>query len=113
MAGSESLDADGGIDFGVGYDLVCDVNRNGVLDGADLVDGLGAEAAFAIGPDTTAPGPLATTTINYSGGTWRGQRTYYPTNIGAMGALPLVVISHGNGHQQDCKRGHHCRALRS
>ena len=26
------------------------------------------------------------------------EKTYYPTDIGTMGELPLVSISHGNGH---------------
>jgi hypothetical protein len=38
------------------------------------------------------------TTINYSGSTWLTQRTYYPSDIAKMGEVPLVVISHGNGH---------------
>jgi len=48
--------------------------------------------------DTTQAGPLAVTEVTYSGGSWLGQDTYYPTDISSMGLLPLVVISHGNGH---------------
>jgi hypothetical protein len=31
-------------------------------------------------------------------GTWQKQLIYFPTNIESMGARPLVIISHGNGH---------------
>jgi hypothetical protein len=56
------------------------------------------EAGFYIVRDLTQLGPLATTTISYSGGTWLGQRTVFPADIATRGKLPLVVISHGNGH---------------
>ena len=58
------------------------------------------EAGFYVCADTTAPGPLATTEITYdlSAASFDAQNTFYPTNIASMGKLPLVVISHGNGH---------------
>jgi hypothetical protein len=84
--------------LGHGYDVVVDMNQNGQLDGGDYIDGLGAEAGLYVVHDTTQSGPLPVTQIEYSGGTWLGQRTYYPSSIAALGALPLVVISHGNGH---------------
>ncbi len=98
LAGSASLTGDAGAGFGVGYDLVCDFNKDGLLDDGDYIDGLSDEAGFYIVRDTVALGPLATATINYSGGSWLSQRTWYPADIASMGQLPLVVISHGNGH---------------
>ena len=92
------LSGDAGIDLGVGYDVVLDCNQDGQLDGGDVIDGMGKEAGFYEVIDTTQAGPLAVTEILYSGGTWLGQDTYYPTSIGSMGQLPLIVISHGNGH---------------
>lgn len=98
LTGSDGLSGYAGIDVGVGYDLVCDFNLNGTLDEGDLIDGLSDESGLYIVSDTVALGPLSTTYIDYSGGSWLGQRTWYPTNIASMGQLPLVVISHGNGH---------------
>ena len=93
------LDCEGGTRFGVGYDVVLDCDRDGVLTQGDYLDGGDATAAgFYVVHDTTRPGPLAVSSSQYSGGSWLGQLTDYPTAIGAMGQLPLVVISHGNGH---------------
>lgn len=93
-----TLSGDAGTGLGVGYDVVVDMNQDGQLDDGDLIDGYGDEAGVYIVHDTTAPGPLAVTEALYSGGSFLGQNLYYPTNIGSMGELPLVVISHGNGH---------------
>ena len=98
VAAANQLSANAGAGLGVGYDLILDANLNGVLDGADYIDGLGGEAGFYVVHDTTAAGPLAVTEVIYSGGTFLGQDTYYPTSIASMGQLPLIVISHGNGH---------------
>ncbi|MBK6938790.1 MAG: hypothetical protein IPH13_01095 [Planctomycetes bacterium] len=87
-----------GTEFGIGYDIVVDVDRNGVLGGLDLIDGYGDRAGAVVVRDFSLPGPLAVTEILYSGGTFLGQDTYYPTNIASMGKLPVVVVSHGNGH---------------
>ena len=92
------LDGDAGIGLGVGYDVVIDINRDGILSSEDYIDGLGDEAGLYVVHDVSARGPLNVAEVVYSGGTWLGQDTYYPTNIASMGRLPLVVISHGNGH---------------
>ena len=84
--------------LGHGYDVVLDLNQNGELDDGDYIDGLSREAGLYVVHDTTQPGPLDVTQITYSGGTWLGQRAYYPGNVAELGELPLVVISHGNGH---------------
>lgn len=97
---SQTLDANAGLNLGVPYDVVLDVNRNGLLDGQDYIDGARErnEAGFYVVVDTAAAGPLAVTEVIYSGGTWLGQDLYYPTNIAQLGQLPLIVVSHGNGH---------------
>ena len=88
----------GTTEVGVGYDVVVDVNRNGVLDSADLLDGGGGEAGFYVMPDLTLDGPYDTVvTLNNQGG-FITQRIFYPANIAQLGSLPLIVISHGNGH---------------
>ncbi|HVP12253.1 MAG TPA: hypothetical protein VMV94_13830 [Phycisphaerae bacterium] len=95
-----------GTGLGVGYDVVIDFNRNGVLDPGDFIDGYGNEAGLYVVADTTVSGPLAVTNIpTYDVGQIYGipsgftlEDIYYPTNIASMGKLPMVVVSHGNGH---------------
>lgn len=93
------LSADAGLGLGVGYDVVVDLDQDGLFDGDDLIDGLSDEAGLYRVHDTAAAGPLAVTEVIYSGGTWLGQDLYYPTDIASLpGPRPLVVVSHGNGH---------------
>jgi len=87
-----------GTDVGVGYDVVIDVDQDGQFGGSDLMDGFSDEAGFYVVHDLTQAGPLAVTEATYTGGTWLGQNLFYPTNISSMGQLPLIVVSHGNGH---------------
>ena len=98
VAGPFTLDGDAGTGLGVGYDVVIDIDQDGVLSDADYIDGYGTEAGLYVVHDVSADGPLAVTEVQYSGGSWLGQDTYYPTTIASMGELPLIVISHGNGH---------------
>ena len=93
-----SLNGTTGAQVGIGYDVVVDVDRDGQLSPGDLIDGYGDEAGVYVVRDTTLPGPYAVTEVTYSGGTWLDQNTYYPTNIASLGKLPVVIISHGNGH---------------
>lgn len=99
-----TLSSTDGLNLGKGYDLVVDANRNGVLDQGDLIDG-GEGPGFWMMNDLTAAGPLAVTTIasfdtNYApiASAMQLERIYYPTDIQTMDPVPLVVISHGNGH---------------
>ncbi|HVP10064.1 MAG TPA: hypothetical protein VMV94_02635, partial [Phycisphaerae bacterium] len=95
-----------GTGLGVPFDMVIDTNRNGILDGGDYIDGYGNEAGLYVVNDTSSAGPLAVTNIaSYDVGTIYGipsgmtlEDIYYPTNIASMGKLPMVVVSHGNGH---------------
>jgi len=93
------LSGTGGQTLGVPYDVVVDLDLDGQLSTGDLIDGYSSGAGFHVVDDTTLIGPLATSSVTYSGGTFLGQVTVYPTSISSMGQLPLVVISHGNGHQ--------------
>ena len=92
------LSGDAGDGLGVGYDVVVDFGRDGRLDPEDLIDGYGAEAGLYVCRDTTLAGPHAVTEALYSGGSFLGQDLYYPTDIASLGQLPLIVVSHGNGH---------------
>lgn len=103
------LNGNAGTGLGVGYDVVLDCNQDGVLNGDDYIDGRNNESGFYVVHDTTASGPLAVTQATYNlssavattygiPGTHRAQDLFYPTGIGGMGVLPLIVVSHGNGH---------------
>lgn len=95
-----------GLKIATGFDLVLDVDGDGALSGGDLIDGLGDEAGFWIVTDLTVFGPLAVsqvgsfdTNVPAIPATFQLQRIYYPTDVQNMSPRPLVVISHGNGHQ--------------
>lgn len=97
------LGAQDGERFGRGYDLVLDLDANGVLDGGDLIDGGGDVAGFTILPNLTLNGPHAVTqpadySVSGVTGGFSMERLYFPTNIQSMTPRPIVVISHGNGH---------------
>jgi len=82
------------------YDVVYDFGLDGTLDPGDLIDGLSFSGAGAyVVKDLVAQGPYAVSEVTYSGGTWLGQNTFYPSNIASLGEVPLVIMSHGNGHQ--------------
>lgn len=90
---------DTGSAVGKAYDVVYDFGMDGRLDPGDLIDGLSAEeAGVHLVKDLSLAGPHTALMIQYSGGTFLGQRTYYPSDIASLGQVPLVVISHGNGH---------------
>jgi hypothetical protein len=95
---TEMISGEAGIGLGVPYDIVLDTNCNGTLDSGDWIDGLSGEPGFFVAKPTQVAGPLAVTEVIYSGGTFLGQDLYYPSEIASMGELPLVVVSHGNGH---------------
>jgi hypothetical protein len=99
LATAGQLSAAAGLGLGVGYDVVVDLDQDGTWNNADLIDGFSDEAGLYRVHDTTQPGPLAVTEAIYTGGTWLGQDLYYPSNIANLpGPRPLVVVSHGNGH---------------
>jgi predicted dienelactone hydrolase len=106
LTGTASIAPGSGLSPGRGLDLVVDVDRNGVLSGPDLIDGGGDAPGLWFVRDLTANGPLAVTTIaSYDvndpdiSDSFELERIYYPTTIATLGTRPLVVISHGNGHQ--------------
>ncbi len=87
-----------GDSLGRAYDVVLDLDRDGNLSAGDWVDGAGADPGFWMLYPTVLQGIHPITEVLYSGGTWLGQDLYYPSNIASLGELPLVVVSHGNGH---------------
>ncbi|MDA0214996.1 MAG: hypothetical protein O2875_06500 [Planctomycetota bacterium] len=104
VTGGSTLSGDGGLSVGRGYDLVIDMDQNGQFSIGDLIDGGDDRAGLWISRDPTATGPLAVTTLSSytaSGATsgFTLARLWYPTTVASMTPRPLVVISHGNGHQ--------------
>lgn len=114
VANAGELSANAGLGLGVGYDVVIDVNQNGLLDGNDFIDGRNNEAGFYMVHNTAAAGPEAVTELNYNinaavaatfgiPGAMVAQNLFFPTNVGGVKAatgknLPLIIVSHGNGH---------------
>ncbi|MSR45326.1 MAG: hypothetical protein EXS15_08270, partial [Phycisphaerales bacterium] len=98
-----TISADGGLAVGRGYDIVIDRNRDGLLSSADLIDGGGDRAGVWMARDPGSTGPMLVTTLSSytANGVTAGftlSRLWYPTAIATMSPRPLIVISHGNGH---------------
>lgn len=119
VAGAFELNANAGMGLGVGYDVVLDCNQDGLLNGNDYIDGRNNESGFYAVRDTSAPGPMTVTELTYNlsatvgtayglPGGFLSQNLFYPTNVvaanidkdgdGIDDGLPLIIISHGNGH---------------
>jgi dienelactone hydrolase len=114
VAAANELSANAGLGLGVGYDVVLDCNRDGLLNGDDYIDGRRNEAGFYRVHDTTAAGPEVVTELTYNinatvaasfgiPGGFEAQNLFFPTNVSGVKAatganLPLVIVSHGNGH---------------
>lgn len=101
VAESAILPSDGGISLSRGYDLVLDVDRDGMLSAGDVIDGRSDEAGINVFGDLTQSGPLDTSAATVMVG-GDPQRIFYPADIASFSEpRPLVVISHGGGHQFD------------
>jgi hypothetical protein len=82
-----------------GLDIVFDLNDNLRLDPGEISIGPGdTRPGLTVVGNLAALGPA--TPLMYERGSppWSQQRVYYPADIADRGAVPLVVISHGNGH---------------
>jgi len=87
--------------LGDGWDLVLDFDQDGALSPGDLYDGpgLGAlEAGLFVVGDLGEAGPFEVARETYAGGPWLRQILYWPEDTAAASPIPLVIISHGNGH---------------
>jgi hypothetical protein len=103
LADNRAVAWSGGVDdgevVGTGYDVVFDFGRDGSLDPGDLCDGLAERPGLHVVRDLNLAGPHVPLSVEYSGtDIWLQQRTYYPEDIASLGELPLVIVSHGNGH---------------
>ncbi len=79
------------------FDVVIDFDGNGQMDPGDLLDG-GDSPGLAIAADLGELGPHTPIVEEWESSYWITQRVYWPEDIDTMGKLPVVVISHGNGH---------------
>ena len=80
-----------------GLDVVYDFGQDGTLDPGDLIDGLDGAGMWSVLPLTTE-GPHDTESFEYSVSFQETMLVYAPTNLDELPLAPLVVISHGNGH---------------
>ncbi|MDA0803319.1 MAG: hypothetical protein O2819_06135 [Planctomycetota bacterium] len=93
----------GNLFMGLGVDLVLDVDGSGTLTPGDVIDGMD-RAGMVVSRNPVLAGPFAASTLSTytaSGATsgFTTSRLWYPTAIQSMAPQPLIVISHGNGHQ--------------
>ncbi len=96
-----TLSGGSGLTLGVPFDVIIDLNQNGKLDSKDFIDGYdNTEAGCYVVHDLAAPGPLPVTEVIYdlSPAAFDEQDLYYPTLLTAVKRMPLIIISHGNGH---------------
>lgn len=84
-------------DLSTAYDLVLDFDQDGALSPGDLFVGPDDDAVAVFG-DLSATGPHAVETALFDGGVWQDKSMYWPADLASLGKRPLVVISHGNGH---------------
>jgi hypothetical protein len=81
------------------WDLVADLDGDGALSAGDLLDAAPERGAFEVTPDLSAPGPYTAVRSNRNDGGWLVQQVWYPAEIGTFTKpAPLVLLSHGNGH---------------
>lgn len=94
--GTVSGNVGGGL--GRALDVVIDFDGNGQLSLGDAIDGGTDVPGLWVLAPTAVQGPYTPVEVLYTGGSFLGQDLYYPAEIATLGELPLVVISHGNGH---------------
>lgn len=82
--------------LGSAVDLVLDADGDGALSPGDVRDAGALGEGLQLVADLAGPGPWPVATADVSGGDWLGQRVWWPE--GHPAGAPLVVVSHGNGH---------------
>ncbi|HHO50398.1 MAG TPA: hypothetical protein ENK18_05870, partial [Deltaproteobacteria bacterium] len=91
-------DPDSPDDLVTGYDLVLDFGRDGTLDPGDLIDGLDGTGLYVtrdLGePGPYTPAPRSELSVDF----WHTMVIYHPEELDELDPMPLVAISHGNGH---------------
>jgi hypothetical protein len=87
----------GGSGIAEPYTVVLDFDGDGEVGPDDLVDDLD-RPGLSILTDLTAPGPYTPVSDEVSFDVWHTFLAYWPEEIDTLDPIPLVVISHGNGH---------------
>ncbi len=83
------------------FDIVIDWDADGTLSPGDTLDGLDGPGFTAM-PDLSLAGPWTPRIDEVSTSFFLTQRVYWPLELDDFDApVPLVVISHGNGHEYD------------
>ncbi|MCC6677908.1 MAG: hypothetical protein IT436_12250 [Phycisphaerales bacterium] len=104
LTGSGLLPAGTGESIAARYDLVIDADRDGLLGPGDVGDGLDDQPGFVVLKDLSLDSATPVTLVNANVApgsvalTYESIRIGYPSDIASRGALPLIIISHGNGH---------------
>lgn len=102
VATAGQLAGNPGTALGAGYDLIVDADRDGVLGGNDVIDGLAGKPGFVMVTNLGEPGPLPVTMTDYTVERvmvgYEQARVCRPATIADLGRLPLVVVSHGHHH---------------
>ena len=93
-----SLESTSGIRPGHSYDLIIDLDGDGLLSDDDILDGGDLPGLFIVGNLNNA-GPLAVSSFDYELDFWHTMRVFHPTELDGLGMRPLVVISHGWTHE--------------
>lgn len=88
-------DADPG-QLGSRVDVVLDVDGDGARSPGDVLDAGPDGVGLDVVGELAGPGVWSVATADVSGGDWLGERVWWP--VDRTDAAPLVVISHGNGH---------------
>jgi hypothetical protein len=85
---------------GRGFDVIIDLNQDGILSDEDFIDGLEDDRpGFYLLPNLNDIGPYEVDTAFYSTAEFRTFKLFYPSGIASMTEQPLVVISHGWTHE--------------
>jgi hypothetical protein len=80
------------------WDVVADFDRDGALGPGDLVQGADRRPIATV-QNLSELGPHPVDTADAVGGSaFIEQRVWWPTDLDQLDPVPLVVISHGNGH---------------
>jgi hypothetical protein len=83
---------------GKAYDIVVDMDGDGILSPDDLIDGYDGAGMYVI-QDITLPGPYEVVMADETASEYLTKRIWYPQNIEEFNELPLIVISHGWTHE--------------
>ena len=81
------------------FDVILDFDMDGTLSPGDIAMGPGDSwPGITVMGNLHEAGPHDVESFTYSGGSWLDQIVYMPEDIEELSDVPVVIISHGNGH---------------